>query len=240
MRRAALKPPALARRSRVRASSAISSSRARRRRRCRCISIASASSGASLRRGVAGLDAVAGAGPRRFARADAGGRGDVPWSTMAAILVIARLCEPSSELHIAEDWYRSTALEDLLGRAGGAGERRSVVPRARPALAAQGGAREAPQDAAGRAVRPRLRPAALRRHEHVFRGAGQGQAPGQAGPQPRSPPGLQTGLHRAGRHARGDAPRLRGLRGQPGGRDDGRRRSSRRWKRATARRIASG
>jgi len=33
----------------------------------------------------------------------------------AAILVIARLCEPSSELHIAEDWYRRTALEDILG-----------------------------------------------------------------------------------------------------------------------------
>jgi transposase len=30
-------------------------------------------------------------------------------------LVIARLCEPSSELHIAEDWYRRTALEDLIG-----------------------------------------------------------------------------------------------------------------------------
>ena len=43
------------------------------------------------------------------------GREQVPWSTMAAILVIARLCEPSSELHIAEDWYRRTALSDLLG-----------------------------------------------------------------------------------------------------------------------------
>jgi transposase len=32
-----------------------------------------------------------------------------------AILVIARLCEPSSELHIAQAWYRQTALEDLLG-----------------------------------------------------------------------------------------------------------------------------
>lgn len=42
------------------------------------------------------------------------GREAVPWSTMAAVLVIARLCEPSSELHIAEDWYRRTALEDLL------------------------------------------------------------------------------------------------------------------------------
>src|SRR6266699_3851802 len=42
------------------------------------------------------------------------GREAVPWATMAAILVLARLCEPSSELHIAEDWYRGTALEDLL------------------------------------------------------------------------------------------------------------------------------
>ena len=42
------------------------------------------------------------------------GREDVPWSVMAAILVIARLCEPSSELHIAEDWFRRTALDDLL------------------------------------------------------------------------------------------------------------------------------
>lgn len=31
------------------------------------------------------------------------GREAVPWATMAAVLVLARLCEPSSELHIAED-----------------------------------------------------------------------------------------------------------------------------------------
>ena len=43
------------------------------------------------------------------------GRESAPWAAVAAILVIARLCEPSSELHIAEDWYRRTALDDLLG-----------------------------------------------------------------------------------------------------------------------------
>lgn len=43
------------------------------------------------------------------------GREDVPWSVTALILVIARLCEPSSELHIAEHFYRKTALPDLLG-----------------------------------------------------------------------------------------------------------------------------
>src|SRR3989442_7647813 len=41
------------------------------------------------------------------------GRETVPWATMAAVLVLARLCEPSSELHIAQAWYRGTALEDL-------------------------------------------------------------------------------------------------------------------------------
>ena len=43
------------------------------------------------------------------------GRESVAWSTIAAILVIARICEPSSELAIAERWYERTALEDLLG-----------------------------------------------------------------------------------------------------------------------------
>ena len=42
------------------------------------------------------------------------GKEAVPWAKMAAVLVAARLCEPSSELHIAEDWYRRTALSDLL------------------------------------------------------------------------------------------------------------------------------
>ena len=42
------------------------------------------------------------------------GREEVPWAIMAAILTIARLCEPSSELYIAENWYRRTALEDVL------------------------------------------------------------------------------------------------------------------------------
>jgi transposase len=43
------------------------------------------------------------------------GREEIPWSQMAAILTIARLCEPSSELHIEGTWYRGTALDDLLG-----------------------------------------------------------------------------------------------------------------------------
>lgn len=43
------------------------------------------------------------------------GRERVSWADVIAILVIGRLCEPSSELHVAERWYRTTALQDLLG-----------------------------------------------------------------------------------------------------------------------------
>jgi transposase len=42
------------------------------------------------------------------------GQERIAWAKMAAVLVTARFCEPSSELHIAEDWYRRTALCDLL------------------------------------------------------------------------------------------------------------------------------
>ncbi len=42
------------------------------------------------------------------------GREDVPWSVMALVLVIARLCDPSSELSIAENFLRKTATSDLL------------------------------------------------------------------------------------------------------------------------------
>jgi len=43
------------------------------------------------------------------------GHDAVPWSVMAQVLVICRLCRPSSELHIAEHYYKQTALNDLLG-----------------------------------------------------------------------------------------------------------------------------
>ena len=42
------------------------------------------------------------------------GREEVSWAVVAAILTLARFCEPASELHIEDTWYRRTALEDLL------------------------------------------------------------------------------------------------------------------------------
>lgn len=43
------------------------------------------------------------------------GREEIRWSSIYCILTIARLCNPSSELHIAEHWYDKTALDDLTG-----------------------------------------------------------------------------------------------------------------------------
>ena len=49
-----------------------------------------------------------------FTRELPAGRAEVPWGVMACILTLARLLEPSSELHIEDTWYRRTALPDLL------------------------------------------------------------------------------------------------------------------------------
>ena len=43
------------------------------------------------------------------------GRESVPWSASALILIVARLCQPSSELHTSEQWYPQTSLPELLG-----------------------------------------------------------------------------------------------------------------------------
>ncbi len=48
-------------------------------------------------------DAVAGRHPK------------ISWAALANVLVISRFCEPSSELHIAEQFYRKSALPDLMG-----------------------------------------------------------------------------------------------------------------------------
>src|SRR6266849_4575846 len=42
------------------------------------------------------------------------GREEIPWPLMATVLVVGRLCDASSELHLAERFYESSALADLL------------------------------------------------------------------------------------------------------------------------------
>jgi len=43
------------------------------------------------------------------------GKEQIPWDVMAQVLVLCRLCHPSSELQIAEDYFEKSALADLLG-----------------------------------------------------------------------------------------------------------------------------
>ena len=43
------------------------------------------------------------------------GQEEIPWPVMAQVLILARLCHPSSELHIAEHFFEASALSDLLG-----------------------------------------------------------------------------------------------------------------------------
>src|ERR1700740_2672148 len=52
---------------------------------------------------------------RFFEQAVDGDPADVPWSRIAALLAINRLCAPGSELAVEQRWYPATALDDLLG-----------------------------------------------------------------------------------------------------------------------------
>lgn len=52
---------------------------------------------------------------RLLERVMACGRERVPRPIVATIVTLARFCEPSSELHIADTWYERTALDDLMG-----------------------------------------------------------------------------------------------------------------------------
>src|SRR3989454_10162313 len=51
---------------------------------------------------------------RFFEQAVDGESADVPWSRVAALLAINRLCAPGSELSVEQRWYPSSALDDLL------------------------------------------------------------------------------------------------------------------------------
>jgi hypothetical protein len=96
------------------------------------------------------------------------GKEQVPWEKIAAVLVTARLCEPSSELHIAEDWYRRTALSDLL-QLDETQVNKDRLYRALDELLLQKAAIEAHLSRrCGGAVRDRQRGAVVRCHEYLF------------------------------------------------------------------------
>jgi len=117
-------------------------------------------------------------------------------------------------------FLRPKRLGRTVGRARGEGQRTAPVSGTGGVAAAQGGVGSVPQGAARRAVRPGIRAVALGRDEHVLRGRSAGQSPGAARLLAGPPAGLQAGLHRVGGLALRDAAGIRGLRGQPGRRDD--------------------
>ena len=53
--------------------------------------------------------------PEFLSRAVAQRCEEIPWPLMALVLVVGRLCEPGSELSLAEQGYERTALPELLG-----------------------------------------------------------------------------------------------------------------------------
>ena len=73
------------------------------------------------------------------------GREEISWTAVAQVLVLGRMLDPSSELHLAEQGYESTALAELLGEPAAKVNDDPVVSRARSAAAAQGGSGEASQ-----------------------------------------------------------------------------------------------
>mgnify|MGYP001591285920 CR=1 FL=1 len=63
-----------------------------------------------------GLQVMEKLGLREFLQAMLpAGREEIEWAAMAQVLILGRLCEPSSELSLAERVYARTALVDLLG-----------------------------------------------------------------------------------------------------------------------------
>ena len=132
------------------------------------------------------------------------GREAVAWAEVAAILVIGRLCEPSSELHVAERWYRTTALEDLLG----VKSEEIYDERLYRALDRLLPHKEALEQhlvrRLGELFQLDYESAALRCDEHLFRRGGRPEyRPARL--LTRSPSRLRAGQHRAGGHARGHA-----------------------------------
>lgn len=148
------------------------------------------------------------------------GREDVSWSTVAAILTIARFCEPASELHIEEKWYRRTALDDLLG----------VPPeKVHTDRLYEGLDRLLPhKEAIEKHLRERLGELFELKCDLLLYDVTSTYFEGDAAGNPqaqrvlaRQPAGSSTGLHRVGGHRGRDSAGLRSLRGEHARLDDG-------------------
>ena len=104
------------------------------------------------------------------------GREEVPWPVVAAILDDRPILRAVERIAHRDDVVSRHGVGGPVGRAGGEGPHRPAVRGLGLAAAAQGGDREASEGAAGRAVRPGVRPAVVRRDQHVLRGPVRGQS----------------------------------------------------------------
>lgn len=109
----------------------------------------------------------------------------------------------------------ANGLGGFVGRAWREGAHRPLVCRPGRVIALQGSAGKTLARAAGRSVRVGIRPAAVRRDQHVFRGHVCGQSAGAARLLARRQAAMPASVHRPGGHRGGVSPGLRGLSGQP-------------------------
>jgi len=121
------------------------------------------------------------------------GREQIPWSLMATVLVLGRLCDASSELHLAERFYQSSALADLLSVPAEKVNEDRLYRALDTLLPHKAGLEKHLQRKARGVVRVGLRSAALRRDQHVLRRAGGEELPSPAGLFTGSSARLQTG-----------------------------------------------
>jgi hypothetical protein len=108
------------------------------------------------------------------------GREEISWSLMALVLVLCRLCHPSSELHIVEHFYAQSALADLLGIPSEKINEQRLSRALDALLPHQGSLGSLSEESAGQVFRLGVRSPAVRCDQHVLRGSGRGQSPGPA------------------------------------------------------------
>ena len=167
-----------------------------------------------LRRTVAGAGADPQTATGRLSRKRTipKGKEDIPWSMMAQVLVICRLCNPSSELHIAEHYYRSTAMTELLGVPAEKVNDDRLYRALDKLLPHKEALEKHLKNRLGELFDLEYDLLLVRRDQHLLRGRGEGQSAGPARLFSRQTVRLQAGLHRPGgvevRHAAG----LRSLR----------------------------
>ena len=159
------------------------------------------------------------------------------------VLATYRLIAPGSEWRLHRQWFLDSAMADLIGADFGLAEAHKLYACHDLLLAHKQALVLASDAALARSVQRLLRRAALRSDQHVFRGQRLRSARGLQTPprlQPRQAARLPATRHRARRHARGPAARLRGPARQHRRQQDAARLSSPRSRANTARRGVFG